>query len=253
MNHQILERPGEPPLAYVATPARDAARPVAVFMGGYRSDMNGTKALHLEEQCRARGQGYVRFDYRGHGLSGGDFRDGTIGLWLADALAVCRHAAPEASLVLCGSSMGGWIALLAGRVLGPRLRGIVGIAAAPDFTRTLYDTGLCAAERELLVAQGYIEKPNAYSESPYIFTRTLFEDGEKHCLLEQAPHYPCPLRLIQGMKDEDVPWQTAYRIKNAVTADGGVDIRLIESGDHRLSRPEDLALIDREVAALSGY
>lgn len=252
MTHQILRRKGAPDLAYVAVAARDTDRPAVIFMGGYRSDMNGTKALYLEAQCRARGQGYVRFDYRGHGLSGGDFKDGTIGLWLADARAVVAHAVPAGPVVLVGSSMGGWMALLAGRDMGPRLQGIVGIAAAPDFTRDIYQR-LDADMRGELAARGCIAVANDYSDEPYVFTQEFFTDGEAHCLLDRAPEYPCALRLVQGMKDNDVPWQTAFRIKKAVQAQGGVEVVLVAQGDHRLSRPADLALIDRQVRVLSGY
>lgn len=252
MNQQRLTRPGMPDLAYAYTPPADPALPVVVFCGGYASDMAGTKALYLEERCAARGQGYLRFDYRGHGVSGGNFRDGTIGLWLTDMLAVCRHAVPDdARILLVGSSMGGWIALRAAMELGDRVAGIVGIAAAPDFTQPLHDS-LDAAQKRALEMQGYIEIPNEYGPEPTIFTAALFADGEDQGVLDRAPHYTGTVNLIQGMKDPDVPWQTAHRIKNAVRADGGVAVFLVENGDHRLSKPEELALIDARVRALSG-
>ncbi|MBU0801023.1 MAG: alpha/beta hydrolase, partial [Alphaproteobacteria bacterium] len=122
---------------------------------------------------------------------------------------------------------------------------------APDFTRDIYNA-LDAGTRNILLHAGQISVENDYSDEPYIFTRAFFEDGEKHCILDQMPHYPCALRLVQGMKDNDVPWQTAFRIKNAVTAAGEVEVILVEQGDHRLSRPEDLALIDTQIRAVSG-
>lgn len=251
MSHAVLQRPGAPDLAYVAVPGTDPALPTVVFMGGYRSDMGGTKALFLQETCAARGQGYLRFDYRGHGLSGGDFTAATIGDWRDDALAVVRHAAGGARLVIVGSSMGGWIALLAARALGARVRGIVGVAAAPDFTRDI-NAHLTAADKAMLRDKGRIERPNDYGPDAQFFTAKLLADGEKHCLLDAAPHYHGAIRLLHGMKDADVPWQTAFRIRNAVTAEGGVTVTLLENGDHRLSQPEELALLDRQVRIVSG-
>lgn len=251
MSHAVLRRPGAPDIAYVAVPGADTALPTVVFMGGYRSDMAGTKALFLEETCRARGQGFVRFDYRGHGQSGGDFEKAVIGDWLEDALAVCAHTVPAGDMVIVGSSMGGWIGLLAARDLGARVRGFVGVAAAPDFTRGL-NAELTAADRAMLRERGRIERPNDYGPDAQFFTAELLAEGEAHCLLDAHPHYPGQIRLLHGMKDEDVPWQVAFRIRNAVTADGGVVVTLVENGDHRLSKPEELALLDRQVQIVSG-
>lgn len=245
MEHLVLKRADGPDLAYRYRPG---AGPCVVFLGGYRSDMAGTKAAYLEDACAARWQGYVRFDYRGHGLSGGDFAAGTIGLWTADALAVCDAVAPSGPVLLVGSSMGGWIALLAARALGTRVAGIVGIAAAPDFTRPLYDS-LDEAQRAALARDGFIAMPNDYSTEPYIFTAALFADGDAQCILPSMPHYACPIRLVQGMKDTDVPWQTAHRIKNAAPG-ADITVTLVADGDHRLSRPEDLALIDAQITAI---
>ena len=245
---QYLERPGRPRLAYRALPGGGAGLPALVFMGGFRSDMEGTKALYLEEQCRARGQPYVRFDYGGHGKSGGRFEDGTISSWKEDALAVL-DTVTQGPAVLAGSSMGGWIALLLAVERPERIRGVVGIAAAPDFTRG-WHAALDPAAKARLEKDGFIAEPSDYSPEPYIFTRALIADGEKNCLLDRELALPMPLRLIQGMKDPDVPWQTAFRIKNAVAGD--VEVYLVGNGDHRLSQPENLALIDAQVRALSG-
>ena len=251
MSHAVLSRPGAPDLAYVMVPGADKALPTVVFMGGYRSDMGGTKALFLQDACAARGQSYLRFDYRGHGLSGGDFKEATIGDWRDDALAVVAHAAGDSSLVIVGSSMGGWIALLAAQALGGQVRGIVGVAAAPDFTRDL-NAHLTNADRVMLREKGRIERPNDYGPEAQFFTAKLLAEGEAHCLLDSSPYYPGAIRLLQGMKDTDVPWQTAFRIRNAVVAEGGVVVTLLENGDHRLSKPEELALLDRQVRIVSG-
>lgn len=251
-NPQKLRRGDKPALAYAYQAGANAALPVVVFCGGYRSDMGGTKALYLAEQCHARGQGYLRFDYSGHGASAGDFAEGCIGVWLADTLDVI-HAVlpPDAQMVLAGSSMGGWIVLRAAQSLGARVAGIVGIAAAPDFTGPLYES-LDAAEKAELQTRGFIEKPNEYGPEPTPFTKKLFDDGAQQSILDRAPHYTCAISLVQGMKDADVPWQTAARIKNAVTADGGITVFYVEQGDHRLSKPDELALIDARVRELSG-
>jgi pimeloyl-ACP methyl ester carboxylesterase len=251
MSIKYLERAGAPRLAYCLTEASEkgAQLPALLFCGGYRSDMAGTKALFLEEQCRARGQAFLRFDYRGHGSSDGDFMDGTISRWKEDARAMLGLLAPH-PVVIAGSSMGGWIALLLGRDLPQRIAGIVGIAAAPDFTKNLEDEKLTPAQRADMNGRGYIEEPNDYDPQPYVFTRALREDGRANFLLDGVTELPMKIRLIQGMRDADVPWQTAHRIRAAIAGD--VEVFLVEEGDHRLSRPQDLALIGREAAALSG-
>ena len=249
MTIQYVERKNRPKLAYCLTKAAVSGLPTVMFLGGYRSDMSGTKATFLEGQCRARGQGFVRFDYSGHGASEGKFEDGTIGVWKEDARAVLEHVA-EGRVLLVGSSMGGWIALLLALEYPQRLAGLVGIAAAPDFTRFMYNEVLDDAQRRALDKNGYLEMPNDYSEEPYLITKALIEDGEHYCLLDRPHVLAAPARLVQGMKDNDVPWQTAYRIKNAIKQ-ADVKVLLVESGDHRLSRPEDLALIDRQVTELS--
>jgi pimeloyl-ACP methyl ester carboxylesterase len=152
--------------------------------------------------------------------------------------------------VIVGSSMGGWIALLLARAHPAEIAGIVGVAAAPDFTKELEDEKLTPAQRADMNGRGYIEEPNAYDPQPYIFTRALREDGRANFLLDGITGLPMKIRLIQGMRDADVPWQTAHRIRAAIAGD--VEVFLVEEGDHRLSRPQDLALIGREAAALSG-
>lgn len=247
----FLERPGRPALAYRHTPgAGDGARlPAVLFLGGYRSDMNGTKAMYLEAQCRGRGQAFTRFDYTGHGASGGAFEDQTLSDWKDDALAVIDGATGGGKLILAGSSMGGWLALLAARERAERVAGIVGIAAAPDFTRHFAPELLTPEQRQTLQTTGRLSLPSEYDAEPYIFTRAMIEDGEKHCLLDRRTRYSMPIRLIQGMKDNDVPWQTAHRLKNAI--EGDVTVFLLEQGTHRLSEPSDLRLIDEQVRLMS--
>lgn len=250
---KYLERPGKPRLAYRKfTPAGGGGGlPTIMFCPGFRSDMEGTKALFLERLCEKRGQPCVRFDYSGHGASGGAFEEGTIGRWTEDTLAVLDKVT-QGKVILVGSSMGGWIALLAARARPERIRALIGIAAAPDFTREIFDEEFDDATRARLGAQGYIDVPSEYSDEPYRITRALIEDGEAHCLLDKPLPLSIPMRLLQGMKDSDVPWQKAYRIRNALADESLAEVLLIESGDHRLSRPEDLALLEEQVVALSG-
>lgn len=250
MTIQYLERKNKPKLAYCYTAAAVAGLPTVMFLGGYRSDMTGTKALYLEEQCRARGQEFVRFDYSGHGKSEGEFEDGTIGVWKEDARAILDHVVPEGKVILAGSSMGGWVALLLALECPQRIAGLFGIAAAPDYTRTIHES-LNEAQRRELDEKGYLRIPNDYSDEPYFVTKAMIEDGERQCLLDRVHTLTVPARLVQGMKDNDVPWQTAYRIKNAMKG-SDVKVLLVENGNHRLSRPEDLALIDTQVREMSG-
>lgn len=252
MSIKYLERENQPKLAYrqLETSSEGADMPVVMFCGGFRSDMEGTKAQFLEDQCRSRGQGYVRFDYSGHGSSDGDFNEGTIGSWTDDALAVLDQLT-EGPVVLVGSSMGGWIGLLVAQARPERMKGFVGLAAAPDFTREIYEDLFNDEQRAMLDTQGFVDVPNDYDDEPYRFTKALIDDGQKHCLLDGEIKLHMPMRLIQGMQDTDVPWQKAYRIKNALPDEALAEVLLIESGDHRLSRPEDLKILDEQVCALS--
>lgn len=248
----FLRQQGLPALAYQRFASADASLPTIVFLGGFRSDMQGSKALYLDDACRARQQPFLRFDYRGHGQSEGLFEDGCIGLWFQDALRLIDELT-QGPLVLVGSSMGGWIGLLVARARPKRVQGFIGIAAAPDFTKEMR-AGLSAAQSEVIARDGIIRIPNHYSDDPYVITKLLLDDGPAHYLLENPLELRVPVRLLQGMKDEDVPWQTAFRIKNALSEGGNddVEVLLIEEGNHRLSRPEDLDLLDAQVRALSG-
>ncbi len=247
---QKLSRPGQPSLAYVYTESAGEGKklPLVMFCGGYRSDMNGTKAVYLEEQCRARGQAFLRFDYSGHGQSEGVFSDGTMGSWLKDALDILNHVCPSGPVLLVGSSMGGWIALLVATTWKGTLAGLVGIAAAPDFTEDVY-ARLTPAQQRKLDETGIIRAANDYSDEPYEFTRTLYDEAKKHLLLDRDRRIDCRMTLVQGMQDKDVPWETAVKIQKTFTG-GDVDVVFIEDGGHRLSRPEDLEVIDREIRSL---
>jgi len=223
--------------------------PTVVFFTGFRSDMTGDKAGRLAAFCAERGQAMLRFDYSGHGASGGRFEDGTIGSWTQDALAVIDRLT-DGKLVLVGSSMGGWIALLAALARRDRIAALVGIAAAPDFTEDLLWQALPFEQRETLMDRGVIHVPSEYGD-PTPFTRALIEDGRDHLLLTGPIALDCPIRLLHGQRDPDVPWELALRIAEEVTSPD-VQVTLVKDGDHRLSRPQDLALLCRTLGALIG-
>lgn len=249
MTPSFHQRPdGRPDLAYDYQAGSRADLPTLVFLTGFRSDMLGTKAEYLAQYCAGRGQSMLRFDYSGHGQSGGAFEDGTIGLWLKDTLDII-DAKRKGPLLIVGSSMGGWIALLAALARKDRIKGLIGLAAAPDFTKDI-PKRMSEEQTSQMTAQGYFSLGNDYA-GPYIITRQLIEEGDKHCLLHAPIDLSIPVRLIQGMKDTDVEWQMAHRISNTIT---GIDkkVYLIEEGDHRLSRPEDLQLLAQLVSELSG-
>lgn len=218
-------------------------------MTGFMSDMTGGKALALEEMCRARGQAYLRFDYRGHGASSNAFKEGCIGDWADDALDVLDRLTQGPQL-LVGSSMGGWIMLLTALARPERVAGLVGIAPAPDFTENLIWRELTERQRRVMAEQGFVEIPSDYGDQPYVITQRLIEDGRKHLLLDKGKlPLAMPVRIIQGMDDKDVPWQTALDIQKAVES-RDVEVTFVKSGGHRLSEPEDLARLTRTVAAL---
>ena len=247
---RILARPDGATIAYHRLSGKaDDGRPGIIFLGGFASDMTGTKATALEGFCRARGQAFVRFDYSGHGQSSGAFRDGTIGRWTADALAVI-DAVATGPQILVGSSMGGWIMLLAALARRERIAGLVGIAAAPDFTEDLMWAALAPGDREALAREGVLVQPSDYAETPYVITRALIEDGRARLLLRAPIDLACPVRLLHGMRDADVPWQTSLRLSERLASDD-VQILLIKGGDHRLSRPADLQRLFAAVAELS--
>jgi pimeloyl-ACP methyl ester carboxylesterase len=241
-----LDRGDGVELAWAALPG---SGPTVVFLPGFNSDMAGSKATELAAFCERRGQAMLRLDYSGHGESGGAFVDGTIGRWRDDALAVI-DATTEGPLLLVGSSMGGWIALLVALALPSRVTGLVGIAAAPDFTEKLMWQAMSPAEQETLRREGQLAVPSQYGD-PYVITLGLIEDGRRHLLLEGPIPLNVPVRLLQGQRDDDVPWELALTLARQI--DGSdVQVTLVKDGDHRLARPADLALLCGSVAALLG-
>ncbi len=220
-----------------------------MFLPGFRSDMRGTKASALGQYCRQHNRPYLRFDYFGHGASSGKFQAGRIGRWRADALAVLDELT-EGPQLLVGSSMGGWIALLAALARPERVAGVVGIAAAPDFTEDLIWSRLSLEQRRRLQETGELMVPSAYEAELIPISVSLIEEGRRHLLLRGPVKLGCPVRLLHGMRDEDVPYQTSLRLAKRLTG-GPVAVELIEDGDHRLSRPQDLSRLFAAVEALS--
>jgi len=233
-----LETPQGRRLAYVKTPG---AGPMVVFLGGFKSDMTGTKAQFLQGWAQARGRAFLRFDYSGHGQSGGDFLDGCIGDWAEDALAAI-HALTEGPLVLVGSSMGGWIALLTARAIPGRIAALVGIAAAPDFTEDSMWGSFDAAQRAALLRDGRVALPSDYDDGPYLITRRLIEDGRQRLVLRDPLPLPFPVRLLQGSADVDVPPAVALRLFDHADSPD-LRLTLVKGADHRFSTPETLALL----------
>ncbi len=222
--------------------------PVVVFLPGFASDMQGAKALCLRDRCIERGQAMLRLDYSGHGASGGRFESGTIGRWSADARAVIDAVVPALPVVLVGSSMGGWIMLLVARALGSRVVGMVGIAAAPDFTEDLMRPALTPQALAALARDGVVPLPNAYGP-PTPLTSALLDDGAAQLVLRSPIIFTGPVRLIHGQRDDDVPWRTSLRLAEQIASDD-IQIMLIKDGTHRLSRESDLAMIDRLCVAV---
>ena len=243
----------------IAVRAREGAAPGLFWLGGFNSDMKGTKAVALDAWAAEHGRACVRFDYSGHGESEGKFADGTIGRWLEDSLAVFERFCRGPTVVI-GSSMGGWMALLLAREItgraketstDARLAGLVLIAPAPDFTEELMWKGFSPEIRREIETKGVWLRASEYGDgSPYPITRALIEDGRKHLLLGGSIEVGCPVRILQGAKDPDVPWQHAFRLVHRLPADDVV-LTMIQDGDHRLSRPQDIARIIASVAELA--
>lgn len=236
--HETLALPGGLSIAYRRTPGRT---PGLVFLSGFMSDMSGSKATHLEAYARRQGRAFVRFDYMGHGLSSGRFVEGSIGHWGNDALAVL-DLLTEGPQVLVGSSMGGWLMLLVALSRPERIAGLVGLAAAPDFTEDLIWDELGPAERQRLMAEGFLEQPSTYGE-PYLITRHLVEEGRNHLVLRSPIPLRCPLRLLHGTADNDVPFDRSLMLLDALDSED-VELTLVKNAGHRLSDPPALALLD---------
>lgn len=217
------------------------AGPTLVWICGFRSDMAGTKAAWLHERADASGRAFLRFDVTGCGQSGGRFEDGTIGVWLADALHVIDTAS-QGPLVLVGSSMGGWLALLIARARPERVKGLMLIAPAPDFTQRLMWPQMTEAARRDVLEKGVWLRPSAYDETPTPITRALIEDGRDHLLMDAPIPFTGPVRIVHGQADPDVPWRLSLDIAERLTSDD-VQITFIKNGDHRLSTPRDLDVL----------
>jgi pimeloyl-ACP methyl ester carboxylesterase len=238
----------------IAVRMRPGAAPGLFWLGGFNSDMTGTKALALDAWAADHGRASVRFDYSGHGESGGRFIDGTIGRWLEESLAVFDQfcAGPQ---VVIGSSMGGWMALLLVREIARRprsagLAGLVLIAPAPDFTEELMWKNFSPDIRQEIETRGQWLRPSQYGDgTPYPITRALIEEGRNHLLLGGSIDVGCPVRILQGGRDPDVPWQHAFALAHRLPADDVV-LTMIQDGDHRLSRPQDIARIIGAVAEM---
>jgi pimeloyl-ACP methyl ester carboxylesterase len=237
----------------IAVRLRDGAAPGLFWLGGFKSDMAGTKAVALDHWAGAQGRVCIRFDYSGHGESGGAFVEGTIGRWLEDSVAVFERFA-KGPTVLIGSSMGGWLALLLAQALKERktagsIAGLVLIAPAVDFTEELMWKKFSPQVQRQIETEGAWQRPSQYSEAPYPITRGLIEEGRKHLLLGGLIETGCPVRILQGVQDPDVPWQHAVELSSRLARDDVV-LTLVKDGDHRLSRPED---IERLLAAVAEF
>lgn len=224
-----------------------------VWLGGYRSDMDGSKAIALDEHAGELGLACTRHDYSGHGVSGGAFSDGTISRWLEESLAVFRSYT-KGPQILVGSSMGGWIALRMVQELTKsderdRVKALLLLAPAPDFTKDLYEPKLTEEQKSDLQTQGYFEVPTPYGPDPNVFTKDLFDDGAQNLVLSGRLELGIPVHIIQGMEDPDVPWQHAMRLVEHLPAEDVV-ITLVKDGDHRLSRDQDIEKILKSVDGL---
>ena len=233
--------------ASIAYHQRAGAGPGVVFLAGFMSDMTGGKALWLEEFCALRGQAFLRFDYQGHGASSGDFADGHVGVWAADAIAAIEKLT-QGPQILIGSSMGGWIMLLVALAMPERVAGLIGIAAAPDFTEDLLCTELSAAQMAEIDTHGLTRIASDYDDD-YVITKALLKEGRKHLVLRGDIALDCPVRLIHGLDDASVPWETALKIQERLRSTD-VEVSLIKNGDHRLSEPHDLDRLGRTLGAL---
>ncbi len=234
----ILARGNGTTIAYRRTPGKN---PGIVFIHGLRSDMNGNKALALEAHCRAEGRAFLCFDLTGHGASSGKFEDGTIGTWAEDVVAALDELT-EGPQILVGSSLGGWLMILAALARPQRVVGLMGLAAAPDFTEDLIHAAFSDAQKAELVSQGRVLIDDCYGSEPYAISRGLIEEARSHLVLRAPIDLLQPTVLIQGQRDEDVPWQTALTLADRLNSKQ-VQVVLHKNGNHRLSEPQDLKLI----------
>lgn len=244
LDPQYLQMPQGRKLAYFHTSGKN---PGVVFLGGFRSDMTGGKAVALEHWCCQNGHAFLRFDYSGHGRSSGRFEEGTIGDWLEDATAAFDDLT-SGEQILVGSSLGAWVALLLARSRSSLIKAVVTIACAADFTERLLWKDMDVEMRERLMTDGMVFVPSDYDDQPYPITRNLIEEGRDHLLLDGPIALDCPVSLLHGLSDNDVPWQISLDVAERLTSDD-VELTLIKQGDHRMSTPEDLQRLCATVAA----
>ena len=241
----ILTRPDGAIIAYRRLRGR---MPGVVFLGGFHSDMIGTKSSYLEGYCRRRGQAYLRFDHYGHGASSGDVTRGTIGRWAEDAIAAL-DSLTEGRQILIGSSMGGWIMLLTALARSAQIQALVGVAAAPDFTEDLLWPRLDTGQRQRLHQTGAVTLSSEYDPAGYTYRKSLFEDGKRHLVMRRPIPLDCPVRLLHGQCDASVPWQTSLSLADRLCS-RDIAVTLIKDGDHRLSRDQDLSRLGRTLDEL---
>lgn len=242
----FLDTPSGRRIAYHQTSGQGVG---VVFLGGFKSDMEGTKALYLQDWAQAHNRPFLRFDYSGHGQSSGDFLDGCIGDWAADAGAVVATLT-QAPQILVGSSMGGWISLLVARAMPEKVAGLVGVAAAPDFTEDSMWDSFDDHTKSTLQSQGQVALPSEYDDGPYIITQKLIEDGRAQLVLRRPLDLPFPVRLLQGTADEDVDMAVALRLLSHADGDD-IRLTLVKGADHRFSNPECLGLIRKAIHSVT--
>lgn len=243
---EFLHRSGAPDLAYRFEVGSDQTLPPVLFFHGLWSDMEGTKASYLSDFCRDRGQSFLRFDCRGHGRSGGDFKHASIGLWRDDALDILDRFIDRPA-ILVGSSMGGWLMLLVALARPEKIKGLIGLAAAPDFTRDI-EREMSEDQKAALQRDGLFD---LHEDIPFPcpITQKLLDDGESNCLLDKALPITAPVSLVHGKQDKEVPWSRSVDIQNAIGAHAALFLQ--ENGDHSLSSPDDLALLGRLIMDMS--
>lgn len=224
--------------------------PGIIFLGGFMSDMTGTKASFFEEFCREQGRAYIRFDYSGHGVSSGKFEEGTISTWTEDTLEVIDQLSRDQQ-ILIGSSMGGWVMVLAALQRKARIVGLMGIAAAPDFVESLIWNKLTAQQKDEIQTKGICYIPAEGYDKPYPITKKFIEDGRQQTILNKPIDLLCPIRLVHGVDDTEVPWEFSQKLMNACISNNAT-LTLLKKGDHRLSKPHELDILGNTLNALLG-
>jgi pimeloyl-ACP methyl ester carboxylesterase len=249
-NPEILKLQEDNYIAYYKNEGKEN-KPGVVFLGGFKSDMTGTKATSLEKFCKEKDYSFIRFDYLGHGHSSGKFTDGTIGKWLGNVLDVLDKLTTGPQ-ILIGSSMGGWLMLLAALARPERIVALIGVASAPDFTENLIWDAMDATAKAELQKNGVYSLNSEYGEEPYPISYELITEGRKHLLLDKKIDINCPVRLIHGLLDKDVPHELSIKLSQQLTSEN-LCVNLIAEGDHRMSKPEDIELLCENLEELMNY